>query len=275
MPPVDQSSREWNATRWSGHQNERRPASASRDTRRAIAANGGTGAIAIPMSMGGEGYLPCNERFLASGTNGGGSVSTQQWQQLKVRDTGARVDIAIARPERRNSLDFDTWDELGRVMTDVAARDEVRVVTLTGEGDSFCAGVDFEWIAKSTRIELNEYPSFIRRWFGVTDMFERVAQPTLAAINGPAVGGGCELALACDLRIASERAVFAMPQMRMGVVPDVGGTSRLAKAAGSALAKDMILTGRVVDAEEALRVGIVSRVVPHDDLARVADEMAE
>ena len=202
-------------------------------------------------------------------------MSTQQWQQLKVRDTGARVDIAIARPERRNSLDFDTWDELGRVMTDVAARDEVRVVTLTGEGDSFCAGVDFEWIAKSTRIELNEYPSFIRRWFGVTDMFERVAQPTLAAINGPAVGGGCELALACDLRIASERAVFAMPQMRMGVVPDVGGTSRLAKAAGSALAKDMILTGRVVDAEGALRVGIVSRVVPHDDLARVADEMAE
>jgi enoyl-CoA hydratase/carnithine racemase len=202
-------------------------------------------------------------------------VSTQgQWQQLDVRDTGSRVDITIARPDRRNSLDFETWDELGRVMADVAARDEVRVVTLTGEGDSFCAGVDFEWIERSTQIELHEYPSFIRRWSGVADAFERVAQPTIAAINGAAVGGGCELALACDLRIASDRAVFAMPQMRMGVVPDVGGTSRLAKAAGSALAKDMILTGRVIDAGEALQFGLVSRVVPHDDLARVADEMA-
>lgn len=203
-------------------------------------------------------------------------MSTQvQWQQLKVRDTGRRVDITIARPDRRNSLDFDTWDELAKVMADVAARDEVRVVTLTGEGASFCAGVDFEWIAKSTQIELHEYPSFIRRWSGVADTFERVAQPTIAVINGPAVGGGCELALACDLRIASDRAVFAMPQMRMGVIPDVGGTSRLAKAAGSTLAKDMILTGRVLDAEEALSFGIVSRVVPHDDLAQVADEMAE
>ena len=196
------------------------------------------------------------------------------WQQLDVRDTGSRIDITIARADRRNSLDFDTWDELARVMADVAARDEVRVVTLTGEGASFCAGVDFEWIEKSTQIERNEYPSFIRRWSGVADAFERVAQPTLAAINGPAVGGGCELALACDLRIASDRAVFAMPQMRMGVIPDVGGTSRLAKAAGSALAKDMILTGRVLDAHEALRFGLVSRVVPHDELPQVANEMA-
>ena len=197
-----------------------------------------------------------------------------EWQQLEVRDTGSRIDITIARPGRRNSLDFDTWDELARVMAEVAARDEVRVVTLTGEGDAFCAGVDFEWIEKSTQIERHEYPSFIRRWSGVADAFERVAQPTIAVINGAAVGGGCELALACDLRIASDRAIFAMPQMRMGVIPDVGGTSRLARAAGSALAKDMILTGRVLDAEEALHFGLVSRVVEHDDLARVAEEMA-
>ena len=196
------------------------------------------------------------------------------WQQLDVRDTGDRVDITIDRADRRNSLDFDTWDELARVMAQVAERDEVRVVTLTGAGDSFCAGVDFEWIEKSTQIERSEYPSFIRRWAGVADAFERVAQPTLAVINGAAVGGGCELAMACDLRIASDRAVFAMPQMRMGVIPDVGGTSRLAKAAGSALAKDMILTGRVLNAEDALRFGLVSRVVPHDELAGVADGMA-
>ena len=202
-------------------------------------------------------------------------ANERQWQELTVRDTGARVDIAISRPARRNSLDFETWAELAAIMAEVAERDEVRVVTLTGEGDSFSSGVDFEWIARSTQTELREYPSFIRRWSGVTDAFERVAQPTIAVVNGPAVGGGCELALACDLRICSDRAIFAMPQMRMGIVPDTGGTSRLAKAAGSALAKDMILTGRVLDAEEALRFGLVSRVVPHGELAGVADEMAD
>ena len=202
-------------------------------------------------------------------------MTKREWQRLHVRDTGRRVDIAIARPEQRNALDFETWDELGLVMADVASRDEVRVVTLTGEGDAFSAGVDFQAIGESTSTERRQYPSFIRRWADVADSFERVAQPTIAAINGPAVGGGFEIALACDLRIASDRAVFNMPQMRMGIVPDVGGTSRLAVAAGAAMAKDMILSGRVVDAEEALQSGIVSRVVPHEDLARVVDELAE
>src|SRR5438034_3399971 len=122
------------------------PLSASRAARRASGPNGGAGDIASPTSMAEWLYhLPFNGRFSLG--NGGRTVSTQgQWQQLDVRDTGSRVDITIARPDRRNSLDFETWDELGRVMADVAARDEIRVVTLTGEGDSFCAGVDFEWI---------------------------------------------------------------------------------------------------------------------------------
>jgi enoyl-CoA hydratase/carnithine racemase len=187
-------------------------------------------------------------------------------------DSGDRVHVSIARAERRNALDFETWDELDRVMLDVASRDQIRVVTLTGEGAAFCAGVDFEAIGKSLSVEREQYPSFIRRWAGVADHFERIAQPTIAAINGPAVGAGMEIALACDLRIASDRAVFNMPQMRMGIVPDAGGTSRLARAAGSAFAKDMILTGRVVSAEEALQAGIISRVVPHE---RLADEVAE
>lgn len=201
--------------------------------------------------------------------------SGKRWQRLRVRDTGSRVDIVLARSEQRNALDFEMWDELGAVMADVASRDEVKVVTLTGEGEAFSAGVDFAAIGESISTELREYPSFIRRWADVVDSFERVAQPTIAAINGPAVGGGFELALGCDLRIASERASFCMPQLRMGVVPDVGGTSRLAAAAGAAMAKDLILSGRVIGAEEALRAGIVSRVVPHDDLPRVVDELAE
>ncbi|HLN06476.1 MAG TPA: enoyl-CoA hydratase/isomerase family protein [Acidimicrobiales bacterium] len=196
-------------------------------------------------------------------------------QHLRVQETARRMDITLARGDRRNSLDFETWDELDLVMREVADRDEVRVVTLTGEGPAFCAGVDFKAIGDSLAIERKRYPSFIRRWAGVADRFERVAQTTIAAINGPAIGAGLEIALACDLRIASEHATFCLPQMQMGIVPDAGGTSRLARAVGSALAKDMVLSCRVVGAEEALRAGIVSRVVAHDRLAGEVDELAE
>lgn len=193
---------------------------------------------------------------------------------LAVEDSGSRVDITLNRPEQRNSLDFDAWDALDSVMADVEQRDDVRVVTLTGAGAAFCAGVDFATIGASLEVERGSYPAFIRRWANIVDRFERVAQPTVVAINGPVIGAGLELALACDIRIASDQAVFAMPQMQMGIVPDVGGTSRLSRATGEAFAKDMILTSRIVDAEEALRAGIVSRVVPQEALANELDGIA-
>lgn len=193
---------------------------------------------------------------------------------ITLRDSGNRLDITINRPDHRNSLDYDTWDEIDQAMRMVKNDDRFRVVTLTGAGTAFCAGVDFQWIGDSLGVEKDQYPSFIRRWADTADHFERVAQPTIAAINGPAVGAGFEIALACDLRIASDRAIFAMPQMRMGIVPDVGGTSRLARIAGVSVAKDLILTGRVIGADEALAAGIVSRVVPHDDLGPEVDALA-
>lgn len=196
------------------------------------------------------------------------------WKALAVEDTGDRVTITLNRAAQRNSLNFDAWDELGAVMSDVENRDDVRVVTLTGAGPAFCAGVDFETIGASLEVERGSYPAFIRRWATIVDRFERVAQPTVVGINGPVIGAGLELALACDIRIASDRAVFAMPQMQMGIVPDVGGTSRLARATGEAFAKDMILTSRIVDAEEALRAGIVSRVVPQEQLADELETIA-
>lgn len=195
-------------------------------------------------------------------------------QTLDVADSGTRLDIALNRPEERNALTFTAWDDLDHVMAGVERRDDLRVVTLTGNGPAFCAGVDFEAIGASLKVERGSYPSFIRRWAAIVDRFERVPQPSVVAINGPAIGAGLEMALACDIRIASDRAVFAMPQMRMGIVPDVGGTSRLSRAAGEAFAKDMILTSRVVGAEEALRAGIVSRVVEHDRLAEELDAVA-
>lgn len=196
------------------------------------------------------------------------------FQALRVSDSGSRLDIVLNRSNERNSLTFEAWDELDRVMADVEARDDLRVVTLTGDGPAFCAGVDFGAIGASLEVEKGSYPAFIRRWANIVDRFERVAQTTIVAINGPAIGAGMELALAGDIRIASERAVFAMPQLQMGIVPDVGGTSRLARATGQAFATDMILTARIVDAAEARSAGVVSRVVAPGALGAELDSIA-
>jgi enoyl-CoA hydratase/carnithine racemase len=196
-------------------------------------------------------------------------------QTLRVTDTGTRLDIVLNRPDERNALTFQAWDELDEVMSEVERRDDLRVITLTGAGPAFCAGVDFGAIGASLEVERGSYPSFIRRWATIVDRFERVPQPTIVAINGPVIGAGLELALACDVRIAADSAVFAMPQLQMGIVPDVGGTSRLARATGEAFAKDMILTSRIVPADEALRVGIVSRVRPSDTIAAELDSIAQ
>jgi len=202
-------------------------------------------------------------------------MTSTEFQTIIVSDDGDRLDITLNRPAQRNALTFQAWDELDRVMAEVEMRDDLRVVTLTGSGPAFCAGVDFSAIGASLEVERKSYPAFIRRWAGIVDRFERVPQTTVVAVNGPVIGAGLELALACDLRIASDRAAFAMPQLRMGIVPDVGGTSRLARAAGEAFAKDMILTARTVDAAEALRAGIVTRVLSHDDLAGELDGIAD
>ncbi len=196
-------------------------------------------------------------------------------ERLQVHEDGARLDITLARPEQRNALDYEMWDELDKVLRDVGERDgDIRVVVLTGAGSAFCAGVDFEAIGSSLEIERKRYPSFIRRWAGVADLFERIPQTTIAAINGPAVGAGLEIALACDLRVASTAASFCLPQMRMGIIPDAGGTSRLAKAVGPALAKDMVLSCRVIDAAEARLSGLVSRVVAPEQLVAEIDDLA-
>lgn len=201
-------------------------------------------------------------------------MKNDDFQTLMVADSGGRLEVVLDRPEARNALTFAAWEELDRVMGEVETREDLRVVTLTGNGSTFCAGVDFDTIGASLEFEKGSYPGFIRRWASIMDRFERVPQPTVVAINGPVIGAGLEMVLACDIRIASDRAVFAMPQLRMGIVPDVGGTSRLARATGDAFAKDMILTSRIIDAPEALRVGIVTRVVEHDKLAAELESIA-
>ncbi|MFV0463055.1 MAG: enoyl-CoA hydratase/isomerase family protein [Nostocoides sp.] len=193
---------------------------------------------------------------------------------LQVHDTGSRMDIILNRPDARNSLTYEAWDELDDVTAQFARRDDLRVITLTGAGPAFCSGVDFSVIGSSLEVELGSYPAFIRRWADIVDRFERAPQTTVVAINGPTIGAGLEMALAFDIRIASEAAFFAMPQLQMGIVPDVGGTSRLARAVGDAFARDMVLTARVVPAADGLQAGIVSRVVVPEQLSAEVDDIA-
>ena len=157
------------------------------------------------------------------------------------------------RPSRRST---ELRDRLRELATDT----EVRVVVLTGAGErAFAAGADIKEMVEMSVLEAHAWGSLGHE---CARLLESMPKPTIAAVNGFALGGGCELALACDIRYASDRAKFGQPEISLAVIPGWGGTQRLARAVGPALAKDLILTGRTIDADEALRIGLVSAVHP-------------
>jgi enoyl-CoA hydratase len=172
-------------------------------------------------------------------------------------EDGVRT-VTIDRQEALNALNVETLTELRDRLRDLAADTGVRAVVLTGAGDkAFVAGADIKYMSRLG-------PDEARAWGALgheaTDLLESMPKPTIAAINGFALGGGCELALACDLRYASSRAKLGQPEINLGIVPGWGGTQRLARACGVGVAKDLIYTGRPIDAEEALRVGLVNAI---------------
>jgi enoyl-CoA hydratase/carnithine racemase len=168
--------------------------------------------------------------------------------------------IRLDRPEKRNAIDWATRGALGDAFADFEADSDVRVVVLTGEGTAFCAGVDLSDAPAIGPLEAKP----------LVAPLDDFSKPVLAAINGPAVGGGLELALACDLRIASDTATFALPEVRLGSLPGSGGTQRLS----GAVAAKLLFTGDPIDAQDALRAGIVSDVVPADELLPLAERLA-
>lgn len=185
--------------------------------------------------------------------------------------------ITLKRPEARNALDDALDAELAAVWEDFAADPDCRVAVLRGEGKSFCAGVDLKtalprWAGASFGDLRRNVATGIGG--GLTRGRHRLYKPILAAIQGHAVGGGFELALACDIRIAAEDARFGVFEIRRGLHQGDGGLTRLVAIAGLGVALDLSLTGREVPAEEALRLGLVSRVVPRECLDRTALEMA-
>jgi enoyl-CoA hydratase len=189
------------------------------------------------------------------------------------REAGV-VTVTIDRPEALNALDVATLTELRDRLLELRDEPEARVVVLTGAGDrAFVAGADIKYMS---RLSVEE----AKRWGGLgheaAQLLETMPKPTIAAINGFALGGGCELALACDLRYASTAAKLGQPEITLGIIPGWGGTQRLARVCGVGAAKDLILTGRTVDANEALRIGLVSAVYePAELLERVGETARE
>jgi enoyl-CoA hydratase len=190
------------------------------------------------------------------------------------RRGGGVVVVTIDRPEALNALNRDTLSELRDRLRELATDTDARVLVVTGAGDrAFAAGAD---IGEMTEMSVLEGHAWGALGHECARLLESMPKPTLAAVNGFALGGGCELALACDIRYASERAKFGQPEINLAIIPGWGGTQRLARAVGAALAKDLILTGRTVDADEALRIGLVSAVYPAEELLeRVLDTAAE
>ena len=180
--------------------------------------------------------------------------------------------ITISRPEKLNALDRQTVQEIDRVVASAGQDPSVGVLIITGAGEkAFVAGADIGELASQTPVEGTAYA---RAGQAVLDRLERLGKPSIAAINGYALGGGLELAMACTFRVAAESAKLGQPEVALGIIPGYGGTQRLARLVGAGHALEMILTGEAIDAREALRIGLLNRVVPAAELLPAAEALA-
>jgi enoyl-CoA hydratase len=190
--------------------------------------------------------------------------------ELERRD--AVAVIRLNRPEVLNALSVEMIDRLEGALDAVEADPDLRVVVLTGAGDkAFSAGADIGHMRTASALEAR---AFGRRGHGVASRIESFPSPVIAAVNGYALGGGCEIVLACDIRLASDRAKLGLPEVNLGILPGWGGTQRLARLTSPGFAKEMIFTGRMATAEEAERRGLVNAVHPHEGLMDAALELA-
>jgi len=192
------------------------------------------------------------------------SHSLANLENLLVEYDGAVATITINRPKVLNALNTRTLDELGGAMLALGSDDRVHVVILTGAGDkSFIAGADINELSVQTPIGGRDHAMRGQR---VLDLIENLGKPVIAAINGYALGGGCELAMACTLRVAADTAKLGQPEINLGIIPGYAGTQRLSRLIGRGRALELLLTGDQISATEAFRLGLVNRVVPAAEL---------
>ena len=194
------------------------------------------------------------------------------FDNLLIEQDGAIAVLTINRPQVLNALNSATIDDLRRAVLELKRDASARCLIITGAGEkAFAAGADINELAVQRPVQGKEHAL---RGQHVFDLIENLGKPVIAAINGYALGGGCELALACSLRVAADTARLGQPEINLGIIPGYGGTQRLSRLVGKGVALDLLLSGRHVTADEALRIGLVNRVVAPPDLMRAAKELA-
>ena len=189
------------------------------------------------------------------------------YEVIDVRTEAEKVGIiTLNRPKQLNALNDQLMDELGQALKAFDANDKIGCIIITGSERAFAAGADIGAMAKYSFADAYKGDYITRNW----ETIRSIRKPVIAAVSGFALGGGCELAMMCDFIIAADNAKFGQPEIKLGVIPGAGGTQRLPRAVGKSKAMDMALTGRMMDAQEAERAGLVSRVVPFEKMMEEA-----
>jgi len=195
-----------------------------------------------------------------------------EYKNLILEQNGAIAVLTINRPKALNALNADTLTELSTVFDELGRDSSVKVVVLTGSGEkAFVAGADIAQMKEFNALEGRRFGQLGQSTFR---KLELLSQPVIAAINGFALGGGCELAMACDIRLASETAKFGQPEVTLGLTAGFGGTQRLPRIVGTGVASELLFTGDIIDAQEAYRIGLVNHVYPSDKLLEEALKLA-
>lgn len=195
------------------------------------------------------------------------------YQNILVEQENSLSVVTVNRPQALNALNTATLLELTEAFEEISGKRGIRSVILTGAGDkAFIAGADISEMVKKDPLQAKQFAVLGHE---LTKKIEQLPQPVIAAVNGYALGGGCEIALACDMRVAAENAKFGQPEVGLGIIPGWGATQRLPRLIGKGLASELLLTGRIISAQEALRMGLVNHVVPVDLLMHKTRELAE
>jgi enoyl-CoA hydratase len=193
------------------------------------------------------------------------------YKNLIVEKSDKICKISFNRPKALNALNTEVLEELDKLLDEIEKDDQIFVVVFTGEGKAFVAGADIGEMKDKNLIEGKKFAQLGHKVFRKIELLEK---PVIAAVNGYAFGGGCELAMSCDIRIAGEKAKFGQPEVGLGITPGFGGTQRLSRLVGSAKAKELIFTADTISAQEAEKIGLVNKVVSQEELIRETMNMA-
>jgi enoyl-CoA hydratase len=196
-----------------------------------------------------------------------------EFNNLLIEKNAGIALVTINRPKALNALNVETLNELSQAFATLGTDNSIKVIILTGSGDkAFVAGADISFMRDLNAIEGRNFALLGQRVFSE---IENLPKPVIAAINGFTLGGGCELAMSCDIRIASERGKFGQPEVNLGIIPGFAGTQRLPRLVGKGIAKELLYTGDMIGANDAYRIGLVNKVVPSEQLLDSAKELAQ